>query len=540
VPQNDGDRSSFNAAAKHLFRHLHDAASLRKNPLVRRFFFSGDANERLTLARIHEMVKKGAERCRDADLLDGRERQASQQYAIIMQQCLGRRPISAVAAKLGISFKHCYRQRAEICRRVAQYVSQCDDDGHVEYTPDVDAFRIALDQAGHHCALADVRNSLQLCEDLLHDASSATQAIEALRVGAMAAMRFGDVQGVNGYYATARRVYAENLSDPSFGSVVARACIDLIESKLAYYSANTTEALASAERAAQGLQSAWQSAPERIRELYVESLYEAASAFCIAGDLDRSHEYLVEAEAHCKRLTVSSARLRAKIALGGWKLRACSLLSSATFRPASQRHRGLLSAFELAYSAGLLHEATAAMTSLAEHHALSGNDSEALRACRLALALAVRQPSEPERAQTSIVLAVILCTTRYWAFGLSLLPSAAALERCGELHRMLARHVVAKRALRSRQFEDAWTLATNENDDDFTALAVGQRIVAAQAAHGLGRRNDAHALVESIVPAAEQLSDAAVLRDAYGIAACVTGETRFRRQARELSKLLVE
>jgi hypothetical protein len=35
--------ASFNVAAKHLFRHLHDARALRKNPLVQRFFEESDA-----------------------------------------------------------------------------------------------------------------------------------------------------------------------------------------------------------------------------------------------------------------------------------------------------------------------------------------------------------------------------------------------------------------------------------------------------------------------------------------------------------------
>lgn len=312
-----------------------------------------------------------------------------------------------------------------------------------------------------------------------------------------------------------------------------------MESKMAYYRADAVAALASAKRAAHGLRSTWQDAPERIKELYVESLYDAAAAACITGDLDRSYESILEAEARCRRISVSSARLRIKIALAGWKLRTCFLLSSAAFCTASQRHHGLLSTFELAYGAGALPEATAAMTALAESHALTGNDDEALRAARLGLALA-GQLSERARTHASISLAVTLSMTRYWAFGLTLLPDASLLDRCDALHGELAGHVIAKRALRTHRFEDAWALATRSGRDEFTALALGQRIVAAQAAHRLGRRRDARSLVEAIVPAAERLSDAAVLRDAYRIAASVTGETRYKHQTLEVTKVLVE
>ncbi|HEY2477005.1 MAG TPA: hypothetical protein VGI19_19650 [Candidatus Cybelea sp.] len=458
-----------------------------------------------------------------------------------MQQCLGRRPLSAVAAELGISHKHYYRQRAQICRRVAQYISQCDEGGLLEYTPDVDSFRIALDGVTHRSAFVDADIALQQCEELARNAPSATQSIETLRAGTAIAMQFGDLQSAVGFYRTAKRIYSENLGEPSFGRVVARACIDLMESKMAYYRANMVEALASAERAAKGLASACPGAPERIRELHVQCLYDVAATLSILGDLDRCYEYILDAEAGSKRIAVCSARLRARIALGSWKVRTCSLLSSATFRPASQRYSGLLQAFELAYGAGLLPEATAAICALAEHHALGGNDREALRAARLALSLAAQQRSARERARTSILLAVTLSLTRHWAFGLSLLPDAALLDRCDELHRELAGHAVARRALRSRHFEDAWRLATIKYArDDFTALAVGQRIVAADAAHHLGRQRDAQTLIEAIVPAAERLSDAVVLRDAYDVAGNVTGEMRFKHRARELTNLLVE
>ena len=59
---------------KHLFRHLHEAAFLRHNPLVRRFFETALADrpvqmrERATLKAIHELVRQGADRYRDAGL----------------------------------------------------------------------------------------------------------------------------------------------------------------------------------------------------------------------------------------------------------------------------------------------------------------------------------------------------------------------------------------------------------------------------------------------------------------------------------------
>lgn len=68
---------SFSSAIKHLFRHLHDPAMLRKNPLVQRFFEepanerAGYVTDRARLDRIHQLVRQAAERCRDDDLISG-------------------------------------------------------------------------------------------------------------------------------------------------------------------------------------------------------------------------------------------------------------------------------------------------------------------------------------------------------------------------------------------------------------------------------------------------------------------------------------
>ena len=59
--------SSFESAARHLFRHINDAQALRNNPLLRSLFHAlADETESTTLQRIHETVlvaaRKSAER----------------------------------------------------------------------------------------------------------------------------------------------------------------------------------------------------------------------------------------------------------------------------------------------------------------------------------------------------------------------------------------------------------------------------------------------------------------------------------------------
>jgi hypothetical protein len=213
-------------------------------------------------------------------------------------------------------------------------------------------------------------------------------------------------------------------------------------------------------------------------------------------------------------------------------------MNSACWYPSWQRLKGLTQAFERAYASGFLFEAVIALVALVEYHSIAGNDAEALRVGRFAILLSKQQTSERVRIQTSIRVALALQSTRYWMEAFALLPNAHQLASCDSYHRELVSHIAAQRAFRSRAFSEAWALAKDEGDRRETAaLAISRRLLAAEAAHELERR-DARALIEAAIPDAEHLGCAPILKDAYVVAARVTGNARFRRQADELARLL--
>lgn len=537
-------RTSFNVAAKHLFRHLHDVRALRRNPLVRHAFehptngSAGRARERAVLERIHELVRRGAEHCRDADVVDGKDERAARQHAIVTLQCLQNRPIREVAATLGISCAHCYRERADICKRVARYICECNAPLALEYLPDLDEFVMLADRALRRAAFGDLDAASRECDRLVRTAPSAEKKIKALRVSALVSLHFGNVKRAENACLAAQRLCAdERWPEPSPSREVARASVDLTASRLAYYRADGAHALRMAERATQRLEPIRENASPEARELLVESLYEFGSALCNAGDLSRGYERIGEAEARL-RDSRASFQLRARIAIAVWKLRDDLLMNSACWYPSWQRLKGLTQAFERAYASGFLFEAVIALVALVEYHSIAGNDAEALRVGRFAILLSKQQTSERVRIQTSIRVALALQSTRYWMEAFALLPNAHQLASCDSYHRELVSHIAAQRAFRSRAFSEAWAMAKDEGDRRETAaLAISRRLLAAEAAHELERR-DARALIEAAIPDAEHLGCAPILKDAYVVAARVTGNARFRRQADELARLL--
>jgi hypothetical protein len=538
--------ASFRAAAKHLFRHLHEARALRKNLLVRQFFANsqaaapGRSRERVALERIHALVRRGADDCRDADLSSGKGDRGVRQHAIITLQCLERRPIEEVAAQLSISPRHCYRERAEICRRVARYIREKSDAPGLNYLNELDEFRFLMDRALRRAAIGDAKAAFDEYDELIRIAPSAPRKIEALRTSALVSIDFGNIERAENAYALAVALYNEEPPTAAYPlGNVAQACIDLMASKIAYYRANTARALRMAQRAAATLAQVQANAAGYVRELYVESLYELGTAFCNFGNLERGYDCIADAEARMPDVRTASSRLRTRITVAVWKLRNYLLLSSKSWYPSHQRLQGLTMALEQAYASGSIPEATAALDALTEHHSLTGNDDEAWRVAHLAVSIAKQQSSERIQVQLAIRVALKLLTTQYWDEAVGLLPDQGRLEHCDAYHRELASYFAAERALRLHLYADAWKLANEESDRrEYAALTVSRRLVAACAAHALERRREARSLIEMTIPAAERLGSAPTLRDAYRAAATVMRDAGFRRRAKEITDLL--
>jgi hypothetical protein len=536
---------SFRIAAKHLFRHLHDPVALRHNSLVRHFFDNprialadrNRANEALN--RIHGLVRVAAEHCRDTDSASGRSDQAQRQFTIVVDQCLGRHKLEQVAKSLSLSPRQCYRERANVCFRIAQYIREQNDASTLNILDELDAFQFLMDRAMRRASIDDAEATFDEYDRLLALAPTPGKRMEVLRASAFASLEFGDVSRAQQAYAAALDLEAECRTSCERGANISKACVDLIASKLAHHRADTGNALAFARQAEEHLRSAQVSARGYRAELYVESLYELGTALCNSGSFDQGYDVIADAESRLPNLRITSSRLGTKVTVAIWKLRNYLLMSSKSWYPSYQRLKGLAAAIEQAYASGSIPEATTALDALTEHYALCRQDGDALRAARLTISIAKQQSSIRLSSQVSIRVALKLLSTQYWDEALKLLPDGAALARCDAYHRELVTYFFAERALKLRQFGEAWTLAHKEDERaEYAALTVSRRLIAALAAHELGRPTDARSLIEAVIPTAEQLGSVPTLRDAYFVAARVMRDPAFRRRANDLTRLL--
>jgi hypothetical protein len=111
--------SSFESAARHLFRHINDAEALRRNPLLRSLFHAlADDAESAILQRIHETVLVAA-RTSAEERATLSETRARRQHEIVRALCAGEPP-PKTAARLRISIHHYYRERRSIGNAVSR------------------------------------------------------------------------------------------------------------------------------------------------------------------------------------------------------------------------------------------------------------------------------------------------------------------------------------------------------------------------------------------------------------------------------------
>lgn len=538
--------TSFDKAVKHLFRHLHDANALRRNPLVSGFFEDlsidgfGSERDRAIIAKICYLICAGADHCRDLDLSAGKRERALRQHAIVMRHCLEKQPIRPVARSLGISLNYCYRERAAIYRRVARYILDWNNAPTLQYRTEIDDFRLCLDRAVRVATCSDTATSLREADSLIQVAESGDQKIEALSTVAFICLHLGSLARARRATRAARILWAEGRHAGLLAEgEVALAIIESAEAELAHHEGDVTRAVALLESATQRLAPIWRSAQPYVGEFYIACLNKLGGDLWNLGDVDRSYNALVEAESNMTRAQTVSSPLRTSVMIQIWRMRNRLLLDSKTWHPAWRRIQALQAAFEQAFGSGALVQAIEALIGLTEVHSFSSNEGEAMRTARLAIAMAKRQASKLVEAYTLLSISDRLFQTSYVEYALALLSEAERYRFEDAVFQWRLSWLAANRACRFGQFSEAWRLTQMRGRRaDPAEMSIRKRVVAAASAYHLGRRREALSQVEMMVPLAERFGSAPVLLDAYRVAAKIIANRELSRKANEIVSLL--
>lgn len=145
MPRVDPERS-FDAAARHVFRHICDAKALRRNPLLRTYFDKCAGDDGFALQEIHGKVIGFADAlCAELEA-KGSTLQARRRREIVAALCAGK-PGDETAAELRISRSQYYREREAICAPIVRALDSAADTRDAQFVVREDPLRLVFARA---------------------------------------------------------------------------------------------------------------------------------------------------------------------------------------------------------------------------------------------------------------------------------------------------------------------------------------------------------------------------------------------------------
>lgn len=529
--------ASFEAAARHLVRHLHDPDALRKNPLTRAFFGiagsprSARLADRNALVRIHGTFGAAAERYRDGAVRAGKAERARRQYVIAIGECLQRRSKETVAAELGVSLAQYYRDRAEVCLWICRYIRDLHDRPSEMVVQRFDPLRFSLDRAARLIELGETDDAIEEYERLLHDTVAAGQHIEILCEIALVHLRRNASEMVASALHDAEALLEASTSFSPEERAVAEARIVFARGA---YTWPTDPALAmklfeTAMARLERLTGAWS---DDARNLYVRLRFEYGEALTTFGDTRGSIETLSGTAAMLARSQGASPLLELKIQITLQALRMSLLVDPGGWESGRLWLERMQDLARRASGTGSVDLNLAALCAISQLQARAGDAAAALDTMRSALALPRNRSSCEVFSEVTQRMARTLMHTHLWheTAGILMAAGSPATATVAAARKTLK----AEYALRQgayRKVREAFSTDELERRPYGAVLAAG-------AAHALGARQQARSLIDRAIPAVEKAGVAVTIAQSYRIASRVTRDRRYARTADEIWRAL--
>jgi tetratricopeptide (TPR) repeat protein len=535
--------ASFDVAARHLFRHLGDAAQLSRNPLVRRFFQSDEfeqfapAKERAALSLIRELVVRAAERhWGSAREQSGGREAAYRRYTIVIEHTLVGRPLAEVAAQLGVSMRQCYRERGDAIRRIAEYIRSYEVSPRVDIVSDIDAFQLRMDRAASRAAVGDLELALRDYDEIVKADPSAEHKLEALCRRAEALVEHGDFEA-----AEAAIVCARDLGRTAPG-LPALARIHLIAARAFWLTGRFEQDSRELDGALDSIEPLLPEADDRVKELHAEILLEFCERYRTRGEFARAHERLLGVEAALRSVRMPTPKRAFDAMMESWSLGAKDVQFEGAGTRSLSRYEGLLELRALARSFTSPKRLIRLAEAFMQHHADAGDHVTASQWAQRAIRIAREHADGRLLAEVHLVLADWMSITPQSDRAPRLLQGAEGVFPAGSPDWILFRGLQAECALQAQRYEEAIALATDVEsavermgNPRFGAAA---RTTIALAAHALGKQKEAQEQMSSALEVIDAYGTPWTRLSAYRAAATITGERRHRRRMREIRRSL--
>lgn len=517
--------SCFEVAARHLFRHINDAKSLRYNPLVRSLHAGAEkgGGDRAVLSALHERILTEASTlCKDYSAAGSKER-AHRQYAIVVALCAGE-TAAYTAAQLGLSRRQYYRERRGICMRVSRAL--------VAVAPTrVTRFEIG-DQQQLLLARADALLDQGFARRAVHLLGKARAALPAGVARSAVQLRLAEALISLGLAARAERLLSEFCADADaheVGDPTSRWLHDrqlLVGAHLAMETgrnADAGQALASLAR-------------RRIAEAHadeetLDSLVECRNWYCQNGKFNQARNLLDRAREVSRRLPHAAAHRQIALALLAAH---CAEDSIDEF---GLEHHWLSEALALSISNGSVCGTLEAMNGLMGYYVSTGRDDDVYELAKQSLSIARDTEGTRLLADVGIETTTMMLRTRHWRAVDPLLFDVEKLAQPGTLRWAILKHLQGNFLMRACRYDRARAPLAGAYE---TARNVGNRrlesIVLRDLAvvlHRVGSVSKGIEFMRHAVELAEGYSAVWSLWNTYEAAARLLPDRRIERLARQ-------
>ncbi|HKU66855.1 MAG TPA: hypothetical protein VJP85_03670 [Candidatus Baltobacteraceae bacterium] len=538
---------SFDTAVRSLFRHFDDADVLRRNPLTRRFFVTG-GGDRLTRSReiavvkeIRTLILRGAQYCYDGDVAAGLDERAYRQYAIVHGCYVEGKPIDAIANALGISIRQCYRERASICTRIAEFICSHDSSA-ASIGQSTSLWRLRMDRAASRAESGDYDRALSEYEELAKGCSESAEKIEALCKSAEVMLDLGKQSQSADALANAVRLLGANTDRfPPLAKSAARTHASYLHAKLAWDTGNFDQSDVLLERALAYADALLLSGGERIKQLYAMMLIEVTARAMTRGQFSVALDSVRRAGDLLRGLVAPSPLLLVDLMLFE------AVLSYVSRRPTKERTSDprlslLEDALKVARSAGSFRRTIQVEAAFGPRHLATEGPAAALASAQRIMSMS-RQLGNPRfLAATALDAADSVFTDeRCWKAIPEFLRDAEGAFAEGSIEWAFLMHAKAKYYAKAGTPRES--LGCEERVLSVAQRARSPRMVAAAlrglawATFSLNRMAEAADYIVEAVAMAESHGSVLACGETFEIAANITGKTKYAEAAQRYRAL---
>ncbi|HKU66853.1 MAG TPA: hypothetical protein VJP85_03660 [Candidatus Baltobacteraceae bacterium] len=314
--------TSFDAAVRHLFRHLDNVDAVRKNPLVARFFPLVPDGERITpdrrwatMVRINDAILEAANRCYDDDIAENRAESGKRQRVIFRGSLEKKQPM-VVAANLGISLRQYYRERSALYQRIAQLIQVGDIQQSCAAIEVRSPSRFQMERAARLADACDYDCALRGYDEVAQAGPGPDIKIESLCKSAEIELERGAYEAARKLLAQANSLVCDHATELlATAASASKLQVNLLETKLAWETADLRTAASSLAQGTDAALAIHRAGGKRVKDLCVDVVIEGAARARLFGDFTTARAYLATADAISAGGTAISVQQRADLVM---------------------------------------------------------------------------------------------------------------------------------------------------------------------------------------------------------------------------------